>query len=206
MPAATAKNKSKRKRRKRVNQQTLMLGAVLLVLVVVVIFSSLSGCSVSHGSAQKVVKSLLRAYGDGKEKLVKDCYGQKKETEEELQTQIDAMFAFMQAHEATDIEVQECDVISSNGNTFYVYAIYGLVVDKDSVYPCLSTYMVRKEGKNYRILAPSEITQEMKTASVTDFEKFTSTDSYKQYMVDYSTFIKKNPGYEERIAIRLGQV
>ena len=202
MPAT----RTKRRKKKRVNQQTLFLGAVLLVLVIVVIFSSLSGCSVSHGSAEKVVISLLKAYGNGKENLVKDCYGQKKETEESLQKQIDAMFTFLAAHDAKDIEVKACDELSSSGNTFCVYAIYGLVIDKDNTYPCLGTYMVQKDGGSYRILSPSEVTSSMQKTAANDFKKFMSTDTYKQYMVDYNTFIKKNPGYEERIQTKLGGI
>ena len=201
MPATRTK-----RRKKGVNQQTLFLGAVLLVLVIVVIFSSLAGCSVSHGSPKKVVKSLLKAYGDGKENLVKDCYGQKKDTEESLQRQINATFSFLSAHDTQDIEVMACDELSSSGNTYCVYAIYGLVIDKDNTYPCLGTYMVQKDGGSYRILAPSEVTTSMQKTAANDFKKFMSTDTYKQYMVDYNTFIKKNPGYEERIQARLGEV
>ena len=36
-----------------------------------------------------------------------------------------------------------------------------------------------------------------------DYAKFMTADSYKTYTKAYNVFIKKNPGYEEKIANKL---
>ena len=40
----------------------------------------------------------------------------------------------------------------------------------------------------------------MRTQAASDYAKFMATDTYKEYTKAYDTFIKKNPGYEEKIA------
>ena len=43
----------------------------------------------------------------------------------------------------------------------------------------------------------------MSQAAADEYAKFMTTDTYKGYTVAYDTFIKKNPGYEEKIAGKL---
>ena len=71
-------------------------------------------------------------------------------------------------------------------------------------YPCVGTYMVEKKDGKYYVMSPSEITDELRTQAATDYAKFMTTDSYKSYTKAYNVFIKKNPGYEEKIANKLG--
>ena len=61
----------------------------------------------------------------------------------------------------------------------------------------------QKEDGKYRILAPSEITDEMKKEAAEKYALFMETDPYKQYVTAYETFTKKNPGYEEKLAAKL---
>ena len=70
-------------------------------------------------------------------------------------------------------------------------------------YPCIATYMVKEKDNKYYVFAPSEITEEMSQAAADEYAKFMTTDTYKGYTVAYDTFIKKNPGYEEKIAGKL---
>lgn len=173
------------------------------VSVAAVLIMGMTGCGVSHKSPESVTKSLIKAYVDGKEKKVKDCYGQKKDTEASLQAEIDATIAYFKAHNVKELEIKECDTLSENKDYTYVYITYDLELENKQMYPCVGTYMVGKKEKDYNILSPSEITDEMRTQAASDYVKFMTTDTYKQYNKDYDTFIKKNPGYEEKIAGKL---
>ena len=175
---------------------------IVLSMAVLLTFG-MTGCGVSHKSPKGVVKSLIESYADGKEKKVKDCYGAKKDTDKNLQKQIDATIKYFEAHNPKEVEIQECDVLSENKNTSYVYIIYHMVLENKQEYPCISTYMVQKEDKKYYVLPPAKITDEMSKTAASEYAKFMTTDAYKTYTKDYETFIKKNPGYEEKIAGKL---
>ena len=81
--------------------------------------------------------------------------------------------------------------------------IYNLVLKDKQEYPCISTYMVQKDGRKYYVLPPSMVTTDMSKEAATDYAKFMTTDSYKNYTKEYDAFIMKNPGYEELIAGKL---
>lgn len=171
--------------------------------VAVVLALGMTGCGVSHKSPEKLTESLIESYVDGKEKKVKDCYGQKKDTEKSLQAEIDAAIAYYKAHNVKELKIVDCDVLSENNNYSYVYITYNLVLENEQEYPCISTYMVGKEEKSYYVLPTSKITDEMRSQAAADYAKFMTTDTYKKYTKDYDTFIKKNPGYEDKIAGKL---
>ena len=135
-----------------------------------------------------------------KEERVKECYNQKDSTEETLQAEITATLNYFQAHSAKSLKMGSCEILSEKENYTYVYITYNLVLDDDQEYPCVGTYMVGKQDKDYYILAPSQITDDMRTQAASDYAKFMATDTYKEYTKAYDTFIKKNPGYEEKIA------
>ena len=63
--------------------------------------------------------------------------------------------------------------------------------------------MVEKQGKKYYVMSPSEITDELRNQAATDYAEFMTTDAYKSYTKEYNVFMKKNPGYEEKIANKL---
>ena len=50
----------------------------------------------------------------------------------------------------------------------------------------------------------SQITDDMKTQAATAYVQFMKTDAYKTYTKAYETFIKKNPGYEDKISEKAG--
>ena len=52
-------------------------------------------------------------------------------------------------------------------------------------------------------MPPSDITDELRDQAATDYAKFMTTDTYKSYTKAYNVFMKKNPGYEEKIANKL---
>ena len=60
--------------------------------------------------------------------------------------------------------------------------------------------MIGKQDKQYYVLAPSQITDDMRTQAADAYAEFMKTDVYKTYTKEYDTFIKKNPGYEQKIA------
>ena len=52
-------------------------------------------------------------------------------------------------------------------------------------------------------MSSSEITDDLRNQAADDYAKFMTADSYKTYTKAYNVFIKKNPGYEEKIANKL---
>ena len=177
-------------------------GAVLIVLLLVIIFA-VKGCSVNHKTPDGVVRALIESYDKGKESRIRNCYGVKK-ADDNLQQEIDATIKYFQAHNPQKIEISQCDSIYKDGNYTYMYIIYNLVLENQQSYPCISTYMVQKKDDNkYYVLSPSEITDDMSKQAATKYALFMKTDAYKQYTTDYDKFIKKNPGYEEKIASKL---
>ena len=176
-------------------QKNFITGIMVLLALCV------TGCGgVSHKSPEKVTEELIQSYADNKEERVKECYNQKDSTEETLQAEITATLNYFQAHSAKSLKMGSCEILSEKENYTYVYITYILVLDDDQEYPCVGTYMVGKQDKDYYILAPSQITDDMRTQAASDYAKFMATDTYKEYTKAYDTFIKKNPGYEEKIA------
>lgn len=175
----------------------MITGAAVLLLF------GMTGCGVSHKSPKGVTESLIESYAAGKEKKVRDCYGEKEDTEKSLQAEIDAAIKYYEAHKAKKVEIKECGTLSENKDYTYVYITYDLVLENEQAYPCIGTYMVGKQEKDYYILPPSKITEEMSAQAAADYAKFMTSDSYKTYAKNYDTFIKKNPGYEEKIAGKL---
>lgn len=172
-----------------------------IVGVTVLLIFSMTGCgSVSHKSPEKVTEELINAYAKGKEKNVKDCYNEKKDTEDSLQSEITATIKYFQAHNTKKVNIQECDIISENDKYTYVYITYNMVLEDDQEYPCIGTYMIGKKDKSYYILPPSQITDDMRTQAATDYAGFMAKDVYKDYAKAYEKFIKKNPGYEDKIS------
>lgn len=176
---------------------------MIFVCFACILVFMMSGCGVSHRSPEKVVRSMITAYGKGKAKLVRDCYGAKKDTSEELQKEIDAVLRYLDAHKAKKLKILGCDKISEDKNYSYVYITYNLVLEDEQEYPCIGTYMVVNEDGKYYVVEPSDITEEMSTQAAQDYVKFMTSDAYKEYRRTYDTFVKKNPGYEDKIAERL---
>ena len=174
-----------------------VFGIVLLSMFV------MSGCGVSHKTPEGVVTALIESYAEGKEKNVRDCYGVKKDEDKNLEKQIDATIQYFQAHNASKVEIQSCEILSEKENYTYVYITYNMILDKEEKYPCIATYMVGKEGKKYYVLSPENITEEMSKDAAEEYAEFMKTDTYKDYTTEYDKFIKKNPGYEEKIAGKL---
>lgn len=172
----------------------------IVIGIAVMLVMSMTGCGVSHKSPERVVEDLIEAAVNGKEKNMKDCYGAKKDTPKELQTEIDATIKYFKAHKPKKTEITECDILSENKNYTYVYIVYDLELENGQKYPCISTYMVGEEDNKYYILPPSKITSDMSKQAATDYAKLMTTETYKNYTKAYDTFIKKNPGYEDKIA------
>ena len=55
-------------------------------------------------------------------------------------------------------------------------------------------------------MTPSEITDDLSKQAATKYADFMNTQAYKDYTTAYDKFIKKNPGYEEKIAAKLKQL
>ena len=59
------------------------------------------------------------------------------------------------AHNPTKVKVEQCDILSENGDYTYVYIIYNLVLENDQEYPCVGTYMTEKKDGKYYVMSPS---------------------------------------------------
>ena len=109
---------------------------ILILGVAMMLIMAMSGCGVNHKSPEGVVEALIKNYVSGSEKKVKQCYSQEKDTNELLQNEIDATLKYFAAHNPTKVKVEQCDILSENGDYTYVYIIYNLVLENDQEYPC----------------------------------------------------------------------
>ena len=127
-----------------------------------------------------------------------------REDEAALQQEMDATVKYFSAFEAEKTEITQCDKIYQDGNYTYMYITYDLVLKNGQSYPCISTYMVqKKDNDKYYVMTPSEITDDLSKQAATKYADFMNTQAYKDYTTAYDKFIKKNPGYEEKIAAKL---
>lgn len=186
----------------RLPKQALAGAVALIVLIIIIVFAA-KGCGVSHKTPERVVKTLIEAYTSGNESKVKKCYGVSK-ADDSLQQEMDATVKYFSAFEAEKTEITQCDKIYQNGKNTYIYITYNLVLKNGQKYPCITTYMVqKKDNGKYYVLTPSEITDDLSKQAAEKYAEFMNTKVYKDYTTDYDKFIKKNPGYEEKLAAKL---
>lgn len=177
---------------------------VVAVLLLIVLCVGIRNCGVSHKSPEKVVRELINAYGDGDTGKVLECYGVKnKEAEDALQNEIDATVKYFQVHEAKKISVEDCGVLFTDKSYSYVYVIYHMELQDGQIYPGIGTYMTECRDEKFYVLPTSQVTADMSENAASKYAEFMNTDPYKEYTRIYDTFVKKNPGYEEKIAGKL---
>ena len=181
----------------------VLAGAVALIVLIIIIVFAAKGCGVSHKTPERVVRTLIEAYTSGNESKVKKCYGVSK-ADDSLQQEMDATVKYFSAFDAEKTEITQCDKIYQNGKNTYIYITYNLVLKNGQKYPCITTYMVqKKDNGKYYVLTPSEITDDLSKQAAEKYAEFMNTQVYKDYTTDYDKFIKKNPGYEEKLAAKL---
>ena len=129
---------------------------ILILGIAMMFIMAMSGCGVNHKSPEGVVEALIKNYVSGSEKKVKQCYSQEKDTNELLQNEIDATLKYFAAHNPTKVKVEQCDILSENGDYTYVYIIYNLVLENDQEYPCVGTYMTEKKDGKYYVIIKAE--------------------------------------------------
>ena len=209
MAPTTKKKRTNHKRKKTgisvISGNGMIILAVGLGLVLLLVFFLFSGCGVSHKSAHSVVHSLIEAYESGKEGRILDCYGEKKTADDVLKAEVSARLAYFDAQGMKSIEIGQIDEMGEFNDVTFVYAIYRLILENEEKFPCLSVYAVRQEDKDYVVLSTNKITSEISEAAAESYTKFMTTDVYKDYLKDYNTFIKKNPGYEDTVAAAMGE-
>ena len=180
-----------------------MKKGIRLLLVCCVLMFAVSGCGVSHKSPEGVVKSLIKAYDKGKDKNILDCYGIKKKADKTTQAEIEGTKKYFKAHDPKSIEVIKCDAIKEYNKYAVVYVYYELNLGNKKAYPCMSTYITSKKDGKYYILPSDQVDEEISIQSASDYAAFMKTDVYKEYTKAYEVFIKKNPGYEDKITSKL---
>lgn len=177
--------------------QFVLLGIAILLIM------AMSGCGVNQKTPEGVVESLIKEYVAGDEKKVTKCYTSQSDISELLQKEIDATLQYFAAHNPTKLKIDKSEKLSENGDYTCVYIRYDLALENEQEYPCLGTYMVKKQDGKYYVVQPSEVTDDLRAQAAADYTKFMTTDTYKSYTKAYNVFLKKNPGYEEKIANKL---
>ena len=177
------------------------LAGVILILLVIILAAR--GCGgISHRTPDGHVESYIKAAVEGKDKKMQECYGADK-ISDEAKTEISSTVKYFQAHGAKDVNIDSCEAISESKNYTYVYIRYNLVLQNDQEYPCISTYLVKVQDKKYYLYSPAEISDEISQQAAADYQKFMTTKTYTDYTKAYEVFLKKNPGYEDKIAGKL---
>ena len=173
--------------------------AALLVLAVILV----RGCGSTHKSAVNVSRALVEAEFDGSVSKMKDCYGIEGEIPGDLQKDMNASIDYLKAHGAKSVSIKNSGLLFERTDYSYVYVYYTLDLENGQAYPCIETFMVEKLDGKFYVLTPAKITDEMSLEAVDAYKKFMTSDVYKDYTKEYETFIKKNPGYEDKIAGKL---
>ena len=177
------------------------LAGVILILLVIILAAR--GCGgISHRTSEGLLESYIKAAVEGKDKKMQECYGADK-ISDEAKTEISSTVKYFQAHGAKDVNIDSCEAISESKNYTYVYIRYNLVLQNDQEYPCISTYLVKVQDKKYYLYSPAEISDEISQQAAADYQKFMTTKTYTDYTKAYEVFLKKNPGYEDKIASKL---
>ena len=57
--------------------------------------------------------------------------------------------------------------------------------------------------QSYYLYSPSDISDKISQQAAADYQKFMTTKTYTDYTKAYEVFLKKNPGYEDKIASKL---
>lgn len=177
------------------------LAGVILILLVIILAARDCG-GISHRTPEGLVESYIKAAVEGKDKKMQECYGADK-ISDEAKTEISSTVKYFQAHGAKDVNIDSCEAISESKNYTYVYIRYNLVLQNDQEYPCISTYLVKVQDKKYYLYSPAEISDEISQQAAADYQKFMTTKTYTDYTKAYEVFLKKNPGYEDKIAGKL---
>lgn len=206
------KNDMPVKRRKSTKKSGLLSGGlnirligivVAVVVVVLALVLGIKGCSIKQNTPQNVVKSMIENTFKGKVKKVKSCYDLENSNVDQLDKEIAAQKKYFDVHGAKKVEIVDCGVLYDSDAYSYVYITYNLVLEDDQKYPCVGTYLVTNKENKYYIIPSSNITEEMSDIATEQYNEFTKGRAYKTYLTTYDTFIKKNPGYEDKIADKM---
>ena len=195
---------SQRKKKKSLAKDPRILaaaGVILLAAVLLILF--LRGCGLSHRSPEHIVEALVKAGIRGDEKAMKDCYGVRTEGPAELQEEVKARIQYYKAHNADRLSIRECGRLFEEEDNVCIYVIYDLRLEDGQDYPCCETFMTQKREGSFYVLTPEQVTEDMQDTSSVHYEAFMDTEAYRSYAKEYDTFIRKNPGYEDKIAGKL---
>lgn len=176
---------------------------IVMLMVCLAAAACLSGCGVSHGSPEGVVKSLVTYYEKGNEKKVLDCYGLAKDADKKTEEQIASTIAYFEAMKSKGITLVGCDLIEEYKGYSYVYISYIVEISKNKSYPKMETYMVKEDGGKHYVIPTKDITEAMSQEAKTAYATFMTTEPYKEYVKSYETFLIKNPNFEEELTQKL---
>ena len=182
----------------------MVIGATAAVLLLAIaIIVGVRSCGASHRSAANVVKALISASVEGNTGGMKEAYGINGDVMVDMQEAFDASTAFYKAHNAKKVDFGSSGTLFEEGDYVCIYVLYHLILDNDQAYPCISTYITQNIEGKYYVLAPSKVTEDLSQKAADAYSQFMTTETYKNYAREYDTFIKKNPGYEDKIALQV---
>ena len=185
-----------------VNPMVIGATAAILLLIIVIIVGVRS-CGASHRSAANVVKALISASVDGDTGGMKEAYGINGDVMVDMQEAFDASMAFYKAHNVKKVNFKSSGTLFEEGDYVCIYVLYDLMLENDQAYPCISTYITQNIEDKYYVLTPSKVTEDLSQKAADAYRQFMTTETYKNYAREYDTFIKKNPGYEDKIALQV---
>ncbi len=177
----------------------LLAGIIAVVLILIFVIIRVRSCGGNTRSATGVVRTLVEAQVNGNTKRIKECYGVTGDFPSEISVLVSSMQKYYKAHQATGVRVISCDRLLEQADMAYVYIYYELALPDGQSYPRVETYMVGRNENDYYIMRPSQITDSLRYQTAEAYEKFMAGETYKTYVKNYDTFIRKNPGYEEKI-------
>ena len=119
-----------------------------------------------------------------------------------FQAQIDATIKYFKAHNAREIKIDACGILSENKSYTYVYIVYKLELENGQEYPCISTFMTGLENRKYYVLPPSKVTEDMSKQAATEYAKFMTTDTYKNILRIMKPLLKRIRGMRKKLPER----
>ncbi len=201
MTARQSRGKTKRKTSHK-NTGMITVGAAV-ILALAALFLFFRGCAFPHRSPESIVQALVRAGATGNQKDMKDCYGIKGDAPSDLQVELDATIRYYKAHNCKKVRMGKSGRLYQDGDLTCVYIFYSLRLEDGQDYPCAASFMTQKREGRYYVLTAAQITEDMSQMAAEAYKSFMETDAYKTYAKEYDTFIRKNPGYEDKIAGKL---
>ncbi|MEF9941252.1 MAG: hypothetical protein RSA90_06685 [Lachnospiraceae bacterium] len=147
-----------------------------------VVLITLSGCStkkhVDDSSPIKVVKTVVTAYQNKEEKIVRACYN-KPSNKECLEQEILFESQFFEVVAGKDIYIIDAEKLIEIGSYTYVGISYDFILKNGISVPYYEYFLTVKEGKKYKIVASEDYPADIREQIKNDQEKIQSSNLFQ---------------------------